>query len=351
VTKLHVNCRFLSQTTTGTQRYSREVLIELAKLSNLELVLHITAGTQVPKDLEHLNFVISHLDGVLFDQLHMVLHSRGYALLSMSGPISILKKNQIAVLHDIGFVSYPNNFKFFFRTWYRFMYWVAVKNVRSLVSVSKFSADEIERHYGLNPNTVQVVPASGNHASKWKSIQPRVEGLDRPFYFMLGTLASRKNVLPTLEYLLSKGYSVVVCGSPGSSTVFKDAGASKPRGSESSGEVIFIPHAVDDEIAWLFENCEAFIFPSLYEGFGIPPLEALVRGAGVVSSDRASMPEVLGDFATFYDPEDLDSLSAALIELNTLPSRNLRIGWTQNSWKSSAEEIRRIATAGDRPAL
>jgi glycosyltransferase involved in cell wall biosynthesis len=334
--EVHVNGRFLKQPMTGTQRYSFEILKHLTRIEDLKIFIHVPKGTVLPQSLPSELFVFSSLDGVLFDQIHMGLIPSGELVLSMSGPISVLKKRQIAVIHDLGFLRYPDNYTWLFRTWYRFMYWLASKRVQQLVTVSSFSAREITSQYKLKTLPLRIVPAAGDHAREWEPEEVDLGGNNQAFLLLLGTIATRKNVVPTLETLLQEGHHVVVCGGSGSKRIFSQV-SMQGNSNLPSRKFTYFSNPSDNQLAWLFQNCRGFIFPSLYEGFGIPPLEANVWGAEIYASNVTSIPEVLGSTAQYFNPNNLEELTALLRTPVQRLAQVEKYGWTKNTWHESSK--------------
>jgi glycosyltransferase involved in cell wall biosynthesis len=161
-------------------------------------------------------------------------------------------------------------------------------------------------------------------------------GLDRPFVLFTGTVEPRKNLLRLIE-ALPEGALLVVAGPRG----WED----DPILRRAGDQVRFLGRVSDRELAGLYRLCTVFCYPSLYEGFGLPVLEALQAGAPVVTSNVSSLPEVAGDAARYVDPRSVDQIRAALIEL--LGSEEAREALraraqaqaAQFSWDRTAEQI------------
>lgn len=108
--------------------------------------------------------------------------------------------------------------------------------------------------------------------------------------------------------------------------------------------VLFTDFVSESELRWLYENCEAYVFPSLSEGFGLPGLEAMIHGAPVVSSEATCLPEIYEDAAHYFDPTDTQAMADAINEVITdkdLRSRLIEAGKTQAakySWQTTAEQ-------------
>jgi len=114
---------------------------------------------------------------------------------------------------------------------------------------------------------------------------------------------------------------------------------------ELSNHVLILGYVSDKELAWLYRNCFCFVYPSLYEGFGLPVLEAMGQGAAVITSNATSLPEVAGDAAYYIDPFDEYSMTEALLKLASDDAYReaLRekavIQAEKFSWEKSAEEV------------
>ncbi|EFL3834101.1 glycosyltransferase family 4 protein, partial [Escherichia coli] len=127
---------------------------------------------------------------------------------------------------------------------------------------------------------------------------------------LVGTLEPRKNIEFIINSFLNsqiKGYKLIVVGGLG-------AAFSKVTFSQHEN-IIFCGYLSDDDLELKYRQASVFVYPSLYEGFGLPPLEAMQRGCPVMASDRASIPEVCGDAAYYFNPEDSSDFSSKLREL------------------------------------
>jgi glycosyltransferase involved in cell wall biosynthesis len=114
--------------------------------------------------------------------------------------------------------------------------------------------------------------------------------------------------------------------------------------SEFSNDLILPAFVTIQELKYAYINADGFIYPSLYEGFGLPPLEAMACGTQVVSSDRSSLPEILNGFALLVDPTDIEAIGDAMIEVateNPSPSRRqeLRNHARTFSWERAADQL------------
>ncbi|WP_427115758.1 glycosyltransferase family 4 protein [Pseudarthrobacter scleromae] len=253
---------------------------------------------------------------MFFEQIALPLKTFGQKLISLGGPAPIAKLNQVVVLFDASVFRYPSTFSFAFRLWYKIMYFVLSRTARRLVTISDFSALEISSVLGISKSRFAVATCGADHAEKVKSESP---GLSLPerFVVCIGTIAPRKNLIPVIQALSSRGIKTVVVGAVGNPRVFSAA-----QSSLNLENLTFAGRLSDSEVTWLLERAEALVFPSLYEGFGLPLLEAQVAGCPVVSSNAASMPEVLRDSGLLFDPKDPEAAVAQVMRI--IDDRGLR---------------------------
>jgi glycosyltransferase involved in cell wall biosynthesis len=316
---VYVNGRWLTQPTTGTQRYAEEIFLALTHLNGFILTLCVPAIASVPAWIRDSPAVhVRHLNasGFWFDQCALPWVSRGEVLLTMSGPGSFLKRRQLTVIHDVGFLRFPTNFRRLFRIFYSLALLRSVLFDRWVVTVSEFSRHEIMRILGRLANRVVVVPGAGDHVLRVTPQRPSVR-LPERYVLIVGSLTRRKNVLPILRAIEAAGIDVVVAGALGNDKVFDFSSRDLPSGPN----ITYLGRASDDELKWLYQHCSVFVVPSLYEGFGLPGVEALNCGARVLASSIPAFVETLGANATFFDPENpeefIDRLESLLKESTT----------------------------------
>ncbi len=173
---------------------------------------------------------------------------------------------------------------------------------RTVATVSKFSADELLTLVGGRAQGIELIYGAGEHVLRVTpdtSILSRFGLEPRRYVLAVGSRTPNKNltaVLKASELLTDLGYKFVAAGGS-NSRVF--------NGVTLNDESLVLPgYVTDGELRALYENAACFVFPSFYEGFGLPPLEAMHCGCPVVASSRASLPEVCGQAALFCDPTD-----------------------------------------------
>ena len=226
-----------------------------------------------------------------------------------------------------------------------------------VVTISAHSAADIVELYGVPRERIAIVspavspefyPASDPGART--AVMTRY-GIRREAFVLSGGGAEpRKNIVRLIEAfgraprLRETANLVVVGGMDRGAEAIRDA----VRRSRLESAVIFPGHVPLDDLRTLYSTCTLFVFPSLYEGFGMPPLEAMACGAPVVCSNAASLPEVVGDAALLVDPTDVDAMAGAMMRMTE--DGNLREDLRRRgalrvkaySWEQSARELLRV---------
>jgi glycosyltransferase involved in cell wall biosynthesis len=231
-----------------------------------------------------------------------------------------------------------------------------VSTAERVVTVSRSTRDDLLELTGAPEEKVVVVPPAVDHAVFW----PRDEDVVRAvrshltippeYYLYAGTLSPHKNltvVLDAMKRLRSRqgkrAPTLVVAGRSSAADVDRFAGEVSDRGL--SADVIVTGYTSDDELAALMSGALGFVFPSLYEGFGLAPLEALACGAPVLVSNAASLPEVVGGAGVLLDPRDVDDWTTAMgrIATDRRQREELRLGATRRAarfrWSTTNERI------------
>lgn len=198
----------------------------------------------------------------------------------------------VATVHDLAFMRFPEQYPLDFRLyWNRVMRGLA-ESPHRFVCVSHTTAADVRELLGVPAERVHVVP-SGIELERFR---PRGRKAGPPYILFVGNLIPRKNIARLLEAHAKLDVNLVLAGA--------DLMGVPPR-----PRVRFAGEMNDDELCALYSGAAALAFPSLYEGFGFPILEAMACGCPVVTSNRGSMRELAGDAAVLVDPEDVESIA------------------------------------------
>ncbi|MFH1484828.1 MAG: glycosyltransferase family 1 protein [Chloroflexota bacterium] len=213
---------------------------------------------------------------------------------------------------------------------------------KDLIELLNIAPEKIEVvHEGVTPRFTRVTDgtALGQMRAKY--------GLEQPFILSVGTLEPRKNhgrLIQAHSMLKKRGlpHSLIIAGGKG---WLYDETLSLPAKLGLAESVRFLGFVPDDELPALISLADAFVYPSIYEGFGLPPLEAMACGTPVVASNTSSLPEVLGDAAVLVDPKNTLSLAEAICRTITDDALRLEMrkrGLSQAArftWRATAEKI------------
>ena len=362
-----INGRFLTQPQTGVQRYAGEVTREIDAwlASDPELARSFAVDICLPADCEatpsyeHIEVRRSrHGHGHGWEQMVLPTMARG-GLISFANLGPLAHPRQIVCLHDANVFLEPASYSRGFRLAYRAAFPLLARRARTVATVSRFSAEMLQRFGVTGGEPACVIHNGHEHALRWtRSASPfdAPGRFDRPYVFALGSRARHKQIdlllglAPALDAL---GLDLVVSG--GSASIFAETGVA--RGAPVPANVHAVGFVSDDDLASLFAQALCFAFPSRTEGFGIPLLEAMVHGAPIVTSNCASMPEVAGD-AALYAPADDPAVWLAQItrlaqdaELREELRAKGRARYPRFSWRDGARAYVELALAQSPRAL
>ncbi len=334
--RVSVNGRFFTQATTGTQRYALELTRRLVQRFPGRIVIHVPRGAVVPAEIAAGAVVReSRTTGQLFEQVALPWAARRDLLVSLGGPAPMAARRQVATVHDVSVFRHPRTYSRAFRTWYRAMYLVLARRAERVLTVSEFSAREVEDVLGVPPERLTVVPNGSDHVDHIAAVRPPLglppfeqddegpvagplvpdppqapgSGLGSGWVLCVGTFARHKNVSPALDAFEVAGVRSVVVGARGNRRVFSAIGAGRWT------RAFFAGRLTDEELVWLYRHSCALVFPSVYEGFGIPVVEAQRLGCPVVAMRVDPLPEIAGDGAVLCDPGRPDEIVAAVQRL------------------------------------
>lgn len=318
-----VNGRFLTQHVEGVQRFATEVLARLNAAAPTGEAAVAGGGIQVlcpagaslqPRPPGAPALHRGRLHGHIWEQLELPLRAFGSTLVNLCNTAPLFKRAQIMTIHDAAVYAVPEAYTLAFRLWYRLIFAVAGRRAARIITVSEFSKRELIERAGLPSERIAVVAEGCDHIL---GVQPDERILDRfglqqrRFVLAVGSLSPHKNLAAAdrgvaLARLEDVDFVVAGGANPG---VFADRAASLPR------SVKYVGRVSDGELRALYERAACFVFPSLYEGFGLPPLEAMACGCPVIASAAASIPEVCADAALYFDPRVPEELAAKLRQL------------------------------------
>lgn len=296
-----INGKWLSQPVTGTQRYAGEMVRRILDGLPRPVTLHIPRDAEPPPWLPpDVRVRRSPLAGTLFEQVWLPWAGRRQLLVSLGGPAPVVAGRQVVTMHDASVFRFPDTYSGVFGAWYRLMYRVLARRATAIVTVSRFSASELAAVLGAPVERFVVAGNGSDHVDQVRAARPDLPRLDESFVLCVGTFARHKNLAETLGLFDSAGIRSVVVGASGGDRVFQ----SERR--EAWQLATFAGRLADEEVVWLYEHARCLVFPSRYEGFGLPVVEAQRKGCPVIALAAASIPEVAGEGAILVErTEDL----------------------------------------------
>jgi glycosyltransferase involved in cell wall biosynthesis len=225
------------------------------------------------------------------------------------------RQRLVVTIHDLAFLRYPDAFDRRWRLMYRLGLRAAVRRAAVLVVPSTSTRDDLLEHTRLDPSRVRVVPLAAapppDGDVDTNGTLDRL-GVPRPYVLYVGTLEARKN-LDTLVRAYRRvatrvPHALVLAGPRG----WRTDALERARAEGGAGRVERIGPLSPDDLDVVYRNASAFVYPSRYEGFGLPVLEAMVRGVPTIASNASSLPEVAGDAALLVDPRSVEDLADAI---------------------------------------
>ena len=338
-----VNARHLAGERTGIEVYMEQLLSSLAGTGQVR----ITAVTWAPLDLglPNLRQVVPTLrpefGGPLagpravlwkhwFDQwqcLRAIPRPRRMLYHGLDGflPFSLRRRDRcVATVHDLGWRVHPDLYPRKLRVMYRALFPWALRRADRLVAVSRHTADDLIRLAGVPASRIEVVHHGLDPAFAAPADGPS-NPADPPYFLAVGGISPRKNTRRLIEAFSrwrARGGRRAAYGLRISGTsldpAFQGDGAALPDG------VSLLGYVDKPELRRQYAGAAAFLYPSIYEGFGLPIVEAMASGTPVVTSRTASAPEVAGGAAILVDPFDVGSIESALEQV-TRPEEASRL--------------------------
>ena len=314
---IYINGRFLTQNCTGVQRYCRQVVAAIdlalqqdvsATLRGFQWFLLAPPGTQCDLNLRQIQFIeVGKGGGHVWEQLYLSRYSRRGILLSLANSGPVAHRRQIVVIHDAAVFFAPGGFARRYRMLHSLL-GRRLSRVARIATVSEFSRSELSRALKLPAAAIFIAPNGADHATETtpdSGIIDRLKVSRGKYFVTLGLSTANKNIALAIEAhrLLHRPEIKLVIVGESSARV---AGAQKLL---SQPGVLIAGRLSDEELAGLMHCAAAFVFPSRYEGFGIPPLEAMAQGCPVLASTTPAVIEVCGGAALHFHPDDAPALA------------------------------------------
>lgn len=268
----------------------------------------------------------------------------------------LYRGTKVTTIHDLTLIKTYNSDK----NWLVFhakqmvgkvVFFVVARTSKKLIAISKFTKDEFVNYTRINLDKMPVIYEGSD--MPLSSPVPYVDLQNKDFIMYVGNQSDYKNVRRLVQ-----AHQLLLAHHPTLQLVFVGKlsglnGVTLRRNKqwvEENGfkNILYTDYVSDEQLAWLYQNTKAYVFPSLMEGFGLPGLEAMQCGAPVVSSNATCLPEIYGNAAHYFDPTNVDDMRRAIDDVLTIPElreRLIKAGYEQNkqySWQTMAEETLQV---------
>ena len=277
-------------------------------------------------------------------------------------PALNFSSSNVVIVHDLFvFSSIKKSVKLKTKLFENFFIKSALKNSKKIIAVSQNTKNDLIKFFKIRDNKIIVIPW-GVH-SKYRIIEDKEKillfldkyNLPEKFILFVGTLEPRKNIVRLIEayYLVINDRLSIINNNPKLVIVGKKGWRyqgifNKVKELNIEDMVVFLDYVPEDDLPFLYQSAFCFIYPSLYEGFGLPPLEAMACGCPVITSNISSLPEVVGNAAVLVNPYKVDEIAFALKRI--LSDKSLRQelkkkGFVQAqkfSWGKTSQKILNI---------
>ncbi|GAB6558547.1 glycosyltransferase family 4 protein [Bacillus mobilis] len=347
---IYINGRFLTQKTTGVQRVAEEIVKKIDDLlvaseleKDLKVILLVPKNTMKDLKLKRIKIKkIGILKGHLWEQLILPIYTRNHMLINFCNTGPIYKKNQIVMIHDAAVCTYPEGFSKAFLLWYRFLYSKLSKSAKKIITVSNFSKRELVSYFPSMKSKIDVIYNGIDHIWERKfeeSILEKHQLTSGEYILAVSSMNPNKNfkvIAEAMTNMTSLKAQVVIVGGKQSKVFANET-------MESDQNIIWTGYVSDEELVTLYKNAKVFLFPSIYEGFGLPPLEAMAMGCPVIASNAACIPEICGEHVTYFDPTNANDLAEKIQLFDQMKILNSKKGAQQfvkkYNWNDAAKKL------------
>ncbi|MEM6897207.1 MAG: glycosyltransferase family 1 protein [Pseudomonadota bacterium] len=349
---LYVNGRFLTQPISGVQRYAWELLGALddlleAQPGALGPVEVLVPRAVTPPAWKALRLrIVPGGRGHGWEQVTLARAAWDGVLLSLGNSGPLAHPRHVLCLHDAHIYEMPQAFSPRYRLWHRALRPALARRAAALITVSDHSAQQLGTHLKLDPARFNIVPNSAEHVLRLPAAPgaPRHYGLTPGGYLLsVGNQSPNKNLAALALAHAAAGSDTLPLAIVGGDV----PGIAQAR-PERSG-LHLLGRVPDADLRGLYEGAAGFVFPSLHEGFGIPPLEAMQLGVPVLCARSGAMPEVLGDAPIWFsarDPADINRALRAFAGLSAgdraaMVARGRKVA-ARYTWRGSAAKMLQI---------
>jgi glycosyltransferase involved in cell wall biosynthesis len=368
--RVGIDARVMSLKASGIGRYTIEMVKSMAARSKAldhEFILYSGKDTLIldlPGNWAYSERKITSRGisrSLLYSYIARKDHLDAFYSADYLGPVLPMPCKTVITVHDLIPVVYPSVTQFRHRFVGKYLLPQCMRNASVIISVSHATQKDILKYTNVPENKIRVIYEGknlsfhprGQDDEAIRDIREYYKIGEKPYLLFLGTLEPKKNLFNIVKAFArlddtTRNNSLLVLGGSAGwdnsvlETLIEELGL--------DGDVVFTGFVNDEHLPLLMSGAQAFCFPSLYEGFGLPVLEAMACGCPVITSNISSLPEVAGDAALLVDPHDVEQISQAMAKLLTDNKlcEELRIKVISQaekfSWEKAAVEVLEILT-------
>ena len=298
---------YISEKENDIYTYSDEGLPTSSSVKKIKLPFYIDAIAR-----KSLSF-----HRTIWNRYVLPIKARKYTLVySFSSHGSPFLKNQVITVHDLIALAYPKQYRMQY-LYFKYVLPPILKSAKRIVTVSAFTKSEVVKYYGINPEKITVINHAADHIKPVDTfnVPPKEEKIKQwldgqQFFLTVGAFRAHKNVERLMDAVESlKGNQIlIVVGAP--NAYFN--GLKKICAEKEDTRIHFFSYVSHELLGYLYKNCIANVYISLYEGMGLPPYEAAVYNTVTIASNVTAIPEIYGDAVYYVNPANTEQIRNAL---------------------------------------
>lgn len=350
---IYINGRFLMQNQTGINRFAYELCKALTALGISFIV--ICPNGKIKScydtslfDIKYFGFGSSHIWEQFFLPLYFSSRKGKNLLLNFSGIGPVVIKNKIMTIHDLAFIHNPKWYSWSYRNLYKFLTPLSARSSLRILTVSNFSKNEIIKLLRIDSKKISVIYNSVADIFINDEVKTIHDNQSEKYVLAVSSIDPRKNFKNLLQgFLLINDPSLKLYIIGGEAKIYSES-INQLQSIDMKNSIKWLGRVPDEDLKFYYQNATCFIYPSLYEGFGIPPIESMACGTPAIVSDIPPLREVCGNAAIYVNPLDKKDIADKILNLchddNLLMelSRAGKVQFKKYNWQESAKRLCKI---------
>lgn len=320
----------------GISNYAKNLVENMIENNNIDFMLSEDVEDKYKgyNNIKFVNNINNSKDRIIYEQIkalnyykkYKIIHFPDYATPVLSG------KKKVATIHDLAFFSVENCYTSSQVAVKKFLLNRTLKDADKLICISKFTYNELKRYYpDIDDSKIEIIHNGFNKPRvNFSKVDLLKFNLNTEYILFVGTISPSKNLVRLVEAFneiknIKKGIKLVIAGKNG--WKFNEV-YEKVSQLNMSNDIIFTGYVTNDELETLYRSAMFVVYPSLYEGFGLPPLEALSRNKPVLVSNIPVLEEILGDSVFYCNPNIKEDIA-----------KNMQILITNDEYRNSKRNL------------